>query len=73
MMPTLIFLVIPLVFLVTSDEIDLSFASTYALAAYIFALLVKAGIDPALAILSGVLSGAIVGSIVGALIVYGLL
>ena len=71
MMPTLIFLVIPLVFLVTSDEIDLSFASTYALAAYIFALLVKAGIDPALAILAGVLSGAIVGSIVGALIVYG--
>jgi len=63
--------VILLVFLVTSDEIDLSFASTYALAAYIFALLVKAGIDPALAILAGVLSGAIVGSIVGALIVYG--
>ena len=52
MMPTLIFLVIPLVFLVASGEIDLSFASTYAVAAYIFALLVKAGIDPALAILA---------------------
>ena len=70
-MPTLIFLVIPLVFLVASGEIDLSFASTYAVAAYIFALLVKAGIDPALAILAGVLSGAIIGAIVGALIVYG--
>ena len=71
MLPTLIFLVIPLVFLVASGEIDLSFASTYALAAYIFALLVKSGIDPALAILAGVLSGAIVGAIVGALIVFG--
>ena len=39
MIPTLIFLVIPLVFLVASGEIDLSFASTYALAAYVFALL----------------------------------
>ena len=71
MMPTLIFLVIPLVFLVASGEIDLSFASTYALAAYIFAILVKSGIDPALAILAGVISGAVVGALVGALIVYG--
>lgn len=71
MMPTLIFLVIPLVFLVASGEIDLSFASTYALAAYVFALLVKAGIDPALAICVGILSGAIVGAFVGALIVFG--
>ena len=71
MMPTLIFLVIPLVFLVASGEIDLSFASTYALAAYIFAILVKSGVDPALAILAGVISGAVVGALVGALIVYG--
>ena len=71
MMPTLLFLVVPLVFLVASGEIDLSFASTYALAAYVFAILVKAGIDPALAILAGVLSGAIVGALVGALIVFG--
>jgi simple sugar transport system permease protein len=71
MMPTLLFLVVPLVFLVASGEIDLSFASTYALAAYVFAILVKAGIDPALAILAGVISGAIVGALVGALIVFG--
>ncbi len=69
MMPTLIFLVIPLVFLVASGEIDLSFASTYALAAYIFALLVKAGIDPAIGIAAGILSGAAIGALVGALIV----
>ena len=49
MMPTLLFMVIPLVFLVTSGEIDLSFASTYGLSAYVFALLVTGGIDPAIA------------------------
>ena len=38
MLPTLIFLVIPLVFLVASGEIDLSFASSYAVAAYVFAM-----------------------------------
>ena len=70
MMPTLIFLVIPLVFLVASGEIDLSFASTYALAAYVFALLVKSGVDPAIGILVGIVSGAAVGAMVGALIFY---
>ena len=69
MLPTLIFLVIPLVFLVASGEIDLSFASTYAVAAYVFAIMVKAGIDPAIAILAGILTGAIIGALVGALIV----
>ena len=69
MLPTLIFLVIPLVFLVASGEIDLSFASTYAVAAYIFAIMVKAGIDPALAIFAGILTGAGIGALVGALIV----
>ena len=71
MMPTLIFMVIPLVFLVTSGEIDLSFASTYGLAAYIFALLVTAEIDPFIALIGGLCTGAIVGAAVGVLIVYG--
>ena len=69
MLPTLIFLVIPLVFLVASGEIDLSFASTYAVAAYVFAIMVKVGIDPALAIIAGVFTGAAIGALVGALIV----
>lgn len=71
MMPTLLFMVIPLVFLVTSGEIDLSFASTYGLAAYVFALLVTAGIDPLIAFVGGICTGAIVGAAVGALIVFG--
>ena len=69
MMPTLIFLTIPLVFLVASGEIDLSFASTYAVAAYVFAILVKAGFDPALCILAGLFTGTAIGGLVGALIV----
>ena len=71
MMPTLIFLTIPLVFLVTAGEIDLSFASTFGLSAYIFALLLKAGLDPLLCILIGILSGAVVGILMGCLVVYG--
>ena len=69
MMPTLIFLTIPLVFLVASGEIDLSFASTYAVAAYVFALLVKSGVDPAICFVAGVLTGAGIGALVGTLIV----
>ena len=68
MLPTLIFLVIPLVFLVASGEIDLSFASTYAVASYVFAIMVKTGFDPALAIMAGILTGAGIGALVGALI-----
>ena len=71
MMPTLLFMVVPLVFLVTSGEIDLSFASTYGLSAYVFALIVSAGIDPTFGLFAGVCTGAIVGAAVGALIVYG--
>ena len=71
MMPTLLFMVIPLVFLVASGEIDLSFASTYGLSAYVFALLVTAGIDPAIAFIGGICTGALVGASVGALIVFG--
>ena len=51
MLPVIMFMVIPLVFLVTAGEIDLSFASTFGLSAYIFALLLKAGLDPLLCIL----------------------
>ena len=69
MMPTLIFLTIPLVFLVASGEIDLSFASTYAVAAYVFALLVKIGVDPAICFVAGIFTGAAIGALVGTLIV----
>ena len=71
MLPIIVFMVVPLVFVVTAGEIDLSFASTFGVAAYVFALLVKLGIDPLLCLIIGVISGGIIGICVGSLIVYG--
>ena len=71
MLPILMFLVIPLVFVVTTGEIDLSFASTFGLASYVFALLLKTGLDPFLCFLIGVTSGALIGILVGCFVVYG--
>ena len=71
MLPVIIFLVIPLVFVVTAGEIDLSFASTFGLAAWVFAILMKLGLDPLLCIFLGLISGAVVGMLMGCLVVYG--
>ena len=45
-LPVAIFLVVPLVFVVTSGEIDLSFPATMGFAAWMFALVVQAGLRP---------------------------
>ena len=71
MLPVIIFLVIPLVFVVTAGEIDLSFASTFGLAAWVFALLMKLGLDPLLCIFVGIISGIFVGMLMGCLVVFG--
>ena len=71
MLPIIIFMVIPLVFVVTAGEIDLSFASTFGLAAWVFALLMKLGLDPLLCIFVGLISGIFVGMLMGCLVVFG--
>ena len=71
MLPILIFIVLPLVFVVTTGEIDLSFASTFGLASYVFALLVKTGLDPFICFILGIISGALTGIAMGCLVVYG--
>ena len=71
MLPIIIFMVIPLVFVVTAGEIDLSFASTFGLAAWVFALLMKLGLDPLLCIFVGIISGIFVGMLMGCLVVFG--
>ena len=53
-LPVALFLVVPLVFVVTVGEIDLSFPATMGFAAWIFALLVQAGFNPFIAIVGGV-------------------
>ena len=72
-LPVALILVVPLVFLVTVGEIDLSFPSTMAVAGWMFALLVKAGFPPLLAIVCGLAVGTAIGFLVGALVVYGAL
>ena len=69
-LPVALFLVVPLVFIVTVGEIDLSFPATMGFAAWVFALLAAAGINPWLAILAAIATGLVLGAFVGALVVY---
>lgn len=71
-LPIIIFLVIPLVFIVTMGEIDLSFASIFGFAAWMFAGSIKYfGFDPFLGLLVGIAGGAALGIFMGCLVVYG--
>lgn len=69
-LPVAIFLTVPLVFVVTAGDIDLSFPATMGLAALAFAKLVAAGYDPLLALAAALVTGAMLGLLVGALVVY---
>jgi ribose/xylose/arabinose/galactoside ABC-type transport system permease subunit len=68
-LPVALCLVVPLVFVVTVGEIDLSFPATMGFAAWIFALLVQAGFNPILAVLGALITGMALGLGVGALVV----
>lgn len=69
--PLAIFLVVPLVFVVTAGEIDLSFPSVMGFSAWAFAATVQSGLDPIFAIAVAVIVGLSLGLCVGALVVYG--
>jgi simple sugar transport system permease protein len=69
-LPVAIFLTVALVFIVTVGEIDLSFPATMGFAAWMFALVVKAGYDPSLGFVAALISGALLGAFVGSLVVY---
>jgi ribose/xylose/arabinose/galactoside ABC-type transport system permease subunit len=68
-LPVALCLVVPLVFVVTVGEIDLSFPATMGFSAWIFALLAHAGYSPFLAILGALATGMLLGYCVGALVV----
>ncbi len=70
-LPVAIFLTVPLVFIVTVGEIDLSFPATMGCAAWAFALVVQAGYDPIIGIAAALVTGAILGWFVGCLVVKG--
>ena len=69
-LPVALFLVVPLVFVVTAGEIDLSFPSTMGFSAWMFALMVQAGFSPYLGLAAAMATGALLGYFVGALVVY---
>jgi ribose/xylose/arabinose/galactoside ABC-type transport system permease subunit len=69
-LPVALFLVVPLVFVVTVGEIDLSFPATMGFAAWIFALVVHAGFSPYLGVVAGIATGMTLGLIVGSIVVY---
>jgi len=68
-LPVALCLVVPLVFVVTVGEIDLSFPATMGFSAWIFALVVHAGYSPFLAILGALATGMALGCCVGGLVV----
>ena len=70
-LPVALFLVAPLVFVVTSGEIDLSFPAVMGCASLGFAIVVDAGYDPLLAMAVAIVFGTVLGFGVGALVVYG--
>jgi ribose/xylose/arabinose/galactoside ABC-type transport system permease subunit len=70
-LPVALFVVVPLVFVVTVGEIDLSFPATMGFASWIFALLVNGGIDPLISLIAACIVGMGLGFGVGALVVYG--
>ena len=69
-LPVALFLVVPLVFVVTAGEIDLSFPATMGFSAWMFALVVQAGFSPYLGVGAGVVTGMVLGLIVGSIVVY---
>ena len=70
-LPVAIFLVVPLVFIVTGGEIDLSFPSNMAMASWVFSLSVQSGIPPALGLILAIGVGMGIGTIIGLIVVYG--
>jgi ribose/xylose/arabinose/galactoside ABC-type transport system permease subunit len=70
-LPVAIFVVVPMVFLVTVGEIDLSFPAVMALGAWIFALCAQAGIDPFISLFAGVAVAVLTGAAIGFIVVYG--
>ena len=62
-LPVALCLVVPLVFVVTVGEIDLSFPATMGFSAWIFALVVQAGFSPFLGIVAALATGMALGAV----------
>lgn len=69
-LPVSIFVVVPLVFVVTAGEIDLSFPAIVGFSSYTFALVLDNAGSPVLAILAALATGTLLGYINGVLVVH---
>ncbi len=69
--PIVAFLVVPLTFMVTGGDIDLSFPAVIGMTAWAFALTVKAGWDPVVGFFVAIVVGLLLGAIVGTVVVFG--
>lgn len=69
-LPVVLFVVVPLVYVVTVGEIDLSFPATIGMSGWTFALVVQAGYDPFLGLVAAIVTGMAIGLCVGWLVVY---
>jgi ribose/xylose/arabinose/galactoside ABC-type transport system permease subunit len=69
-LPVVLFVVVPLVYVVTVGEIDLSFPATIGMSGWVFALVVQAGYDPFLGLAAAIGAGLFLGFCVGWLVVY---
>jgi simple sugar transport system permease protein len=69
-LPISLFVAVPMVFIVTSGEIDLSFPATAGITSWVFSAAVKAGWDPFAAMVPALALGMFVGVVVGSLVTY---
>jgi len=69
-LPISIFVVVPLVFVVTAGEIDLSFPAVVGFSSYAFALVLDNDGNPLLAVLAALATGTLLGYINGVLVVH---
>ncbi len=67
-LPIFVIMTVPLVFIVVSGEIDLSFPSVIGVSAWVFALSAKSGVPPIVAFLLALIVGAAAGLFNGLLI-----
>ncbi|MBZ0299046.1 MAG: ABC transporter permease [Anaerolineae bacterium] len=69
-LPISLFVVVPLVFIVASGEIDLSFPATAGITSWVFSAAVQSGWEPVAALIPALLLGVVVGLVVGGLVTY---
>ena len=68
-LPVSIFIVIPLVFVITAGEIDLAFPSIVGMASFTFVKIVEQGGNPVLGMVAALIVGAFLGFLNGVLVV----